>query len=74
MTKNRKHRQCPHCKSKKGFVYMVILGGYHQFEMTFNGKIITNERHGTDNVDKYAQCLSCKKLIDIDYLQTDLHD
>lgn len=69
---NRKIRQCPHCKSKKGFSVSVTLGGHQESKVTFQGKILDVERHGSDSLDEYsAKCLDCKgsldtKLLDIE--------
>lgn len=69
MSHQRKIRQCPHCKSKKGFSVSVILGGFQETKMSFQGKIIDVERHGSDDVDEYsAKCLDCKKSINTELL------
>lgn len=67
----RKYRQCPHCKSKKGFSYNYVIGGFGTIAMDFKGKLISTERSGSDDLDKYTTCLSCNKDIEIDRLQTD---
>lgn len=63
-----KIRQCPHCKSKKGFNIIVFLGGYEERVVSFNGNLIKTVREGTDRIDNYANCLACGKSIDSDKL------
>lgn len=64
----RKVRQCPHCKSKKGFQIFVRLGGYLELRISFAGKVIESERNGSDDIEKYASCLECGKRIGTDIL------
>lgn len=64
MSSERKIRKCPHCKSKRGFQIYISLGGHEHKEMDFNGKLLKQDRDGTDDIDKYASCLDCNKLID----------
>jgi hypothetical protein len=64
----RKVRQCPHCKSKKGFSISVVLGGYHDYTMSFSGKILDEKREGSDSMESYGACLECKKPIDVEFL------
>lgn len=58
-----KYKKCPHCKGKTGFSITVYLGGTHDFKVKFNGKVIDEDRHGTDDVEHYASCLDCGKNI-----------
>jgi hypothetical protein len=64
----RKHRKCPFCKSKVGFSIEIILGGIQSNKVGFDGKLISSERSGTDNMDPYGYCLNCKKAIEIEKL------
>jgi len=64
----RKKRQCPFCKSKRGFEIQINLGGTHIKHMSFDGKVLFDEREGTDSIDKYARCLDCHRLIDVELL------
>lgn len=64
----RKHRQCPFCKSRKGFRVTVQLGGYQEMEMSFKGKLLNIEREGIDDIEPYAHCLNCQRLIATDNL------
>ena len=64
----RKKRQCPFCKSKKGFEIHIFLGGTHVKHMSFDGKVLFDEREGTDKIENFARCLDCKKLIDVELL------
>ena len=64
----KKIRQCPFCKSKQGFEIRYILGGYHDFKMSFSGRIISSEREGSDTIENYASCLQCNKLIPMERL------
>jgi len=64
----RKVRQCPYCKSKKGFHIFITLGGHESKEMNFKGKILKQNRSGTDDIDKHGNCLECGKSIDAELL------
>jgi len=64
----RKVRQCPHCKGKTGFSITTFLGGTEEKNVTFKGKIITHERNGADDVERFASCLDCGKNISADVL------
>lgn len=66
-----KMRQCPKCKSKKGFELRYSIGGYGSVEMNFKGLTINSEREQFDTLDHYANCLNCGFSIDTDRLQTD---
>lgn len=59
----RKIRQCPHCKGKTGFKITVWLGGHEEYKVNFKGKTISQEREGTDTIEKFATCLDCGKNI-----------
>lgn len=72
MSKDRKIRQCPHCKGKEGFEVFIILGGYHTQKINFKGKIISEERTGTDDVERTVKCLSCGGQIDMDKVEYNL--
>lgn len=72
MSNNRKIRQCPHCKSNEGFEVTIYLGGHHTQKINFKGKIISEERVGTDDIERDVRCLSCGKLIDIDKVEYNL--
>tara|TARA_R110000772_G_C13310332_1_gene440593 strand:- start:17944 stop:18153 length:210 start_codon:yes stop_codon:yes gene_type:complete len=67
----RKHRQCPHCKSKKGFKYQYQMLGSGEITMDFNGNEIDHERNPADDVDDDVECLECGKRIEIDKVETD---
>ena len=60
----KKYRQCPYCKSKKGFRIRYTIGGYGHEDRTFKGDVIDSYRSGADDIDNYAECLECGKLID----------
>ncbi len=64
----RLHRRCPHCKSTQGFSLTVYLGGTECKQVGFNGKVINVDRSGTDDIEKYASCLNCGKMIPTDKL------
>lgn len=64
----KKIRKCPFCKSKTGFEIRYILGGYHDFKISFSGKIIASVREGSDTIERFASCLNCNKSIDVDRL------
>lgn len=66
-----KIRQCPKCKSKKGFELRYSVGGHGCVTMTFKGKTIDSEREVFDTIDHYANCLNCGFSIDAERLQTD---
>ena len=68
MSKKRCHRKCPHCKSDSGFSITVRFGGYQETKKTFKGKTLKSIRRPTDTVEKWAECLDCKKLISADKL------
>lgn len=68
--KNKK-RQCPYCKSKKGFELKYSIGGCGMVKMNFKGKTLDAEREVFDTIDSYANCLECGKSIETEYLQTD---
>lgn len=61
-------RQCPHCKSKIGFKITYILGGYHDILLNYKGKVIDEDRKGCDTLDSYAECMSCKRSIEVEKL------
>ena len=67
----RKYRQCPYCKNKKGFSFIVTLGGTEYVSKKFNGEVISQERWGKNKIDNYATCMNCGKQIDTDRLDTD---
>ncbi len=69
---SRKHRKCPHCKSKSGFKIEVQLGGTMEFKVEFSGKIIDTQREGVDNMDDYAYCINCNKSIPAEKVDTNL--
>lgn len=66
----RKFRQCPSCKSKKGFSYQYTIVGYGREDRTFEGKVIDADRGTCDDLDKYGYCLDCGAKIDINRLDT----
>lgn len=67
----RKYRKCPHCGSKKGFQITVFLGGNMEYDVDFNGTILNSNRNGIDDIENYATCLECGRLIDSEKLDTD---
>lgn len=66
---SKKLRRCPHCKSTKGFSILTELGGHQTTHVTFQGKIISIDRQGTDKISKYGLCLNCEKPIDAELLK-----
>jgi len=65
-------RQCPHCKSKKGFNITYSITGNGEMNMNFRGKQLPGSHRETfDRLDNYAQCLNCGKYIDSELLQKD---
>lgn len=48
---------------------MIFLGGYEEKQMTFEGKLINQDRFGTDDIEKWGSCLECKKTIDVELLE-----
>ncbi len=65
-----KIKECPYCSGKKGFRVTVFLGGTEEKEVSFSGKVLSTERDGTDDVEKWAECLTCGKQLSIDNLNT----
>jgi len=64
-----KLNKCPHCKSEEGFKIMIYLNGYQEESYSFKGILMTCERHPSDNIEKYAECLNCGKSIETDKLK-----
>ena len=62
-------RQCPNCKSKKGFTVNYVLGGSHEMTFDFKGNLNLEKREGTDKLDRWAECLNCKKTIEVEKLE-----
>lgn len=46
----------------------IKLGGYEDQTRLFNGKYVSSERHGADQIEKYAECVACHKSIPTDSL------
>ena len=67
----RKHRQCPHCKSKKGFSFQYLIKGSGMAIMDYNGNEIHSERDVFDDLPNDVTCLGCKRDIEFDKVQTD---
>jgi len=66
----RLHRQCPHCKSKKGFtLYYTIHGNGHEGR-DFKGKVIDCEREVFDSNERSVECLNCGKPIQYEKVET----
>jgi len=63
-----KFRQCPYCKSKKGFKIYYIIKGFGYEERNFKGVVREAERNGADDNDD-AECLNCGKALDIERLE-----
>ena len=55
----KKIRQCPSCKSKMGYRTWTNLGGWQEDTYTFSGKLIESDRQGTDNTEKWVECINC---------------
>lgn len=68
MATGRFHRKCPHCGGKSGFSIVVLLKGHHDKVMSFSGKMLSEERVGTDDIEGQAICLDCEKLIEVNKL------
>lgn len=66
-----KIRQCPKCKSKKGFELNYSIVGFGMMQMSFKGKTLDAERSQTDILDHYANCLNCGVSIETERLQVD---
>ena len=66
-----KYKQCPHCKSKKGFYFIVTLGGLEYISKSFDGDTISQDRRGLDKIERYATCMNCGHQIDTNRLNTD---
>lgn len=67
----RKHRQCPVCKSKKGFQIDYSISG-NGFEIrNFQGKVLDTERNIYDDTESYAVCVNCNAHIDAEKLEID---
>ena len=61
----RKHRQCPYCKSKKGFRYEYSIGGYGFEVRDFYGVVHGAEREMVDDIDEHTvRCLNCDAKLD----------
>lgn len=69
--KHRKFRQCPHCKSKKGFELRYAICGSGMVQMNFKGQTLDADRHVSDRNEHYVECLNCHKNIEIERVQTD---
>lgn len=69
MKKTRLHRQCPYCKSKKGFRMEYMIKGYGHEIINFKGKVMDAERETVDYIDHAVICLSCDKHMDSDKVQ-----
>lgn len=66
---NKKIRQCPHCKGKRGFIVRIILGGSQDNTYNFNGKCVDSDRSGADTVDKQVECVDCHKFFSIELVE-----
>lgn len=66
-----KYRVCPFCKSKAGFEIRTQIHGYYIDKVLFNGKVISTNKTVVNDVDKYASCLNCFKLMPIEKLKTE---
>ncbi len=61
----RKFNKCPHCKSNAGFNVMVYRRGYYDVSYKFNRKVINMEEFASDEVEKFAACNNCGKLLEV---------
>jgi len=67
----RLHRQCPHCKSNKGFKLDYQIGGYGHEVYDFKGNAVSSEREGADSIENQVTCLDCGGFIDTHKVQTE---
>lgn len=65
------YRQCPHCKSKKGFklTYSILGNGYEI--INFKGKVIDSEKDEVNAIDRDVECLDCGKFIPSEKVEHD---
>lgn len=68
MGKIRLHRQCPYCKSKKGFKIEYQVKGYGYEIRNFHNKVLDAHREIVDGNER-ACCLNCNKEINTYKLQ-----
>lgn len=59
----KKFKECPYCKSKKGFSVLYHRRGRIIENKTFAGKNISSEVDPADIIS-YAECLNCEKTLD----------
>lgn len=67
--KKRFIRQCPHCKSKKGYRVSYVIHGYGHEDKTFSGKTIDANRTVADDIDIDVVCLHCEKRFDTELVE-----
>lgn len=66
-----KHRQCPHCKGKKGFQLNYQIKGNGMETRDFQGNVIYAERDEFADNDSTVTCLECGGHIDTEKVETE---
>lgn len=69
VNKKRFIRQCPHCKSKKGYRQSYIIYNRGHEDVTFTGKIIDADQTQNIDIDRFVECLDCGKSFERDLVQ-----